>query len=397
MAYQYHSQKIVPGDTFLCLPGADAYVADAQARGAIAVQHVTRAEMAKIADDYYKRPSQKLTVLGVTGTNGKTTTINLIAQLLRAAGFNPMMSGTLTGNLTTRESLDLQASMSDAWSSGYTHFVMEVSSHGIDQGRVLEIAFAGKGLTNITQDHLDYHHTLEEYKRVKMEFMRHYPGWAVLPGDYAKETLPENFPLWGEFNRQNAQLAKAMVRRLGISETVVDVALGNAKAPKGRFEAVDTQGLGFSVVVDYAHAPDGIKQVLETARRVMAEKNMSGQLWIVFGCGGDRDKTKRPIMGQLAAELADRVVVTSDNPRTEDPQLIIQEIVSGIPQSAIHNLQFVDRREALRFVVEHAQAGDFIVVAGKGHEDYQIIGKEKFHFDDREELEQAIEIRLGQS
>jgi UDP-N-acetylmuramoyl-L-alanyl-D-glutamate--2,6-diaminopimelate ligase len=396
MVFQYDSRKINPGDVYLCLPGGERYQNNARKRGAKEIRTLSRAEMAALASEYYRHPSHKLCVLGVTGTNGKTTTVTLLGQMLASAGFRPKVSGTLTGSLTTPESLDLQRAMAEALHEGCSHFVMEVSSHGIAQDRVRHIQFAGKGLTNITQDHLDFHGSFENYRETKLMFMREFPGWALLPADYEKIRLPPEYPLLGQFNRQNAQLAKAMLLRLGIAETPLDAALSRAQAPKGRFQAVDTGALGFYAVVDYAHTPDGLAQVLTTAREVMRDRRLTGVLWAVFGCGGDRDAKKRPIMGAIAARLADQIVVTSDNPRSENPQSIIAAILNGIPNDQrLSTKDFPDRREAIRYVSAHAQPGDFIVVAGKGHEDYQIIGAEKFPFDDAEELQKALQIRLA--
>ncbi|NBV41998.1 UDP-N-acetylmuramoyl-L-alanyl-D-glutamate--2,6-diaminopimelate ligase [bacterium] len=387
--YHFDSRKIRPGDTFICLPGGEAHIEDAKSRGAVEVLRMTRSELAEFANRIYQTPSKQLKVIGVTGTNGKTTVTHLIAHGLKAAGYKPALLGTLNAALTTPESLDIAQAMRAHADAGGTHFVMEVSSHAIHQGRISGIDFDVRVLTNITQDHLDYHKTFEAYKAVKMSFMAG-PGASIYPERFETEALGFSVPLPGRFNYKNFQAAVAVLRHYKIPEPVINASMASATAPPGRFERV-SEGQDFDVIVDYAHTPDGLENVLKEAR-IMADMTQ-GRVITVFGCGGDRDRTKRPKMGRIAEQIADVVVVTSDNPRTEDPDAIIDEIKTGLerPDAVV---VFVDRRDAIRYAISVAQKGDVVVLAGKGHETYQILGKESVHFDDREVARESIQARL---
>ncbi|MGE4169470.1 MAG: Mur ligase family protein [Candidatus Margulisiibacteriota bacterium] len=389
--YVCNSKLCQPGDTFICLPGGEASVADAQARGATTVLHMTRAEMGVFANKTFDNPSEKLTVIGVTGTNGKTTVTHLIAQGLTAAGFKSAVLGTLNAPLTTPESIQVLEAMKQHVDAGGTHFVMEVSSHAIDQGRIDPIHFSIRVLTNITRDHLDYHGTFENYKATKLKFMRAGTP-AIFPEDYAKETIDYPTQLLGEFNHQNIQAAQAALKACGLDAATIAKALGQAKPPAGRLEPVRA-GQPFDVLVDYAHTPDGLENILKTLSPIAKAKQ--GKLLVVFGCGGDRDRGKRPEMGRIGAELADVVILTQDNPRTEDPKQIMSDILAGIP-ATFQKLHVIDdRRQAIELAIRMAQKDDVVAIAGKGHETYQIIGTEKTDFDDRIEAQKAIESRLA--
>ncbi|NBV82682.1 UDP-N-acetylmuramoyl-L-alanyl-D-glutamate--2,6-diaminopimelate ligase [bacterium] len=390
MDFHYDSRKIQPGDTFICLPGGERFEADARARGAVAILPMTRDELGDFANVHFGYPSQALTVVGVTGTNGKTTVTHLVAQGLAAAGHSPAVLGTLNAELTTPESIEVARRMRAHLDAGGTHFVMEVSSHAIDQHRIHGIQFAVKLLTNITQDHLDYHTTFEAYQATKLTFMAG-PGASIYPDDFKSIRLDFDVPLPGRFNYQNIQAAVAVLTELGIDSDTIRGAMLRAKAPAGRFEPI-RGGQSFEVIVDYAHTPDGLENVAVEAK-LMAQRS-GGQLMVVFGCGGDRDRTKRPKMGRVAEQYADRIVVTSDNPRSEDPAAIIDEICEGLV-ARDRAIVLPDRRDAIRWAIAHADANDVVLVAGKGHETYQIIKGETHHFDDREECRLAIQDRLS--
>ena len=376
----YDSRTIEPGDIFICLPKGEAFIEEATARGASEVLELTRADMATYAADYYGRPSETLTVVGVTGTNGKTTVTYLVNMLLEKLGQTVAVSGTLSTALTTPESLDLQRMMAEHLAKGGTHFVMEVSSHGIDQNRVAEIDFDVTCLTNISQDHLDYHPSFEDYKACKLRFMQSNGSRAqIYPEDFETVDLPDQLPLLGSFNRQNLQAAVAIVTALGYSDADILPLLPNLSAPPGRFEPVDC-GQAFKVIVDYAHTPDALENVLNTARELVPE---GAKLCCVFGCGGDRDRSKRPLMGEIAARLSDLIIVTSDNPRTEDPKQIIEDILAGVSGTTASTV-IPDRQSAVETAIDRARTGDVIVIAGKGHETYQLLPTGRIDFDDRE-------------
>ncbi len=384
MSYHYDSRKIKPGDTFISLPGGDRYEAMARASGAVDVIRLSRDELGPFANEVFGDPSSKLKVIGVTGTNGKTTVTHLIAHGLRESGCFPAVLGTLNAELTTPESFESLRRMRDHVNAGGTHFVMEVSSHAIHQNRISGIKFDARVLTNITPDHLDYHKTFEAYRAVKLSFL-HGEGISIGPDQFSTIEFGFDLPLPGRFNRLNFQAAAAVLRQFGVS----DNALKSATAPPGRFEPI-VLGQPFDVVVDYAHTPDGLENVLHEARRIADAR--SGRLWVVFGCGGDRDRGKRPVMGEIAARIADMVVVTSDNPRSEDPAEIARSIVSGIPDPS-RVLTMLDREFAIAAAIEKAMPGDVVLVAGKGHETDQIVGEMRHHFDDREVCRNQLKAR----
>ncbi|MEM9543485.1 MAG: UDP-N-acetylmuramoyl-L-alanyl-D-glutamate--2,6-diaminopimelate ligase [Cyanobacteria bacterium P01_E01_bin.42] len=400
---------------------------------------------AQIAAKFYNNPTQQMQAIGVTGTNGKTTTTHLIEFFLNCTQTPTALLGTLyarwpgyeeTASYTTPFAIDLQKQLAAAAEAGSKYAVMEVSSHALDQGRVKECAFAASVFTNLTQDHLDYHPTMEDYFEAKaLLFNEEYlKGRGIINFDdpYGKrliDRLPSdrvwsysitdaNADLWlrdlayeadgvkgtlhtpkgeaafqsplvGQFNLANLLAAIGTVLHFGIELEQIIPHLSSFSGVPGRMERVQLdsqQDIG--VIVDYAHTPDSLENMLKAARPFIP-----GRAICVFGCGGDRDRTKRPKMGKIAAELADLAVVTSDNPRTEDPDRILQDILEGIP-SEIEPIVEGDRAKAIRKAILEAKPGDGVLIAGKGHEDYQILGTEKIHFDDREQAREALQLRL---
>ncbi|MBP0020661.1 MAG: UDP-N-acetylmuramoyl-L-alanyl-D-glutamate--2,6-diaminopimelate ligase [Cyanobacteria bacterium SBLK] len=400
---------------------------------------------AKIAAKFYNNPTQHLQAIGVTGTNGKTTTTHLIEFFLSRTQSPTALFGTLyarwpgyekTASYTTPFAIDLQGQLAAAADAGSQYAVMEVSSHALEQGRVKECVFEVGAFTNLTQDHLDYHPTMEDYFEAKaLLFAEEYlKGRGIINFDdpYGKrliDRLPSdrvwsysikdaNADLWlrdlayeadgvrgtlhtpkgeiafqsplvGQFNLANLLAAVGTVLHLGIELEQIIPHLSDFSGVPGRMERVQIdpqQDIG--VIVDYAHTPDSLENMLKAARPFIL-----GRVICVFGCGGDRDRTKRPKMGKIAAELADLAVVTSDNPRTENPEQILQDILEGIP-SDIEPIVEGDRSRAIRKAILEAKPGDGILIAGKGHEDYQILGTEKIHFDDREQAREALKLRF---
>ncbi|WP_034631321.1 UDP-N-acetylmuramoyl-L-alanyl-D-glutamate--2,6-diaminopimelate ligase [Desulfotruncus alcoholivorax] len=464
----YDSRQAGPGFLFVAIKGYKTdghfYVRDAVARGAtaVAVQEVvdvppgiarvmvsnTRQILPVISARYYGYPARKMKLIGVTGTNGKTTTTNLINAVYQEQGLKTGLIGTIHNRIgnrllavehTTPESTDLQRLLDQMSQEGVQALVMEVSSHALALGRVDQCEYDTAVFTNITQDHLDFHGTMEEYLEAKTLLFRglgvnaqktgkkhavinaddpaaeklinacsvdvltygiEQPADVVardvlvtargvcFTAEVPGETINLHLKLTGKFNVYNALAAVAACIAGGIPVPVIKRALEGVTGVPGRFELVD-RGQDFAVIVDYAHTPDGLQNVLSTAREIT-----SGRLITVFGCGGDRDRTKRPQMGAITARMSDLAVVTSDNPRTEDPMSIIEDILPGIRGITGANYVVIpDRREAIRQAVREAKSGDVVVIAGKGHEDYQIIGARRMHFDDREEAAEALELR----
>ncbi|WP_009546055.1 UDP-N-acetylmuramoyl-L-alanyl-D-glutamate--2,6-diaminopimelate ligase [Crocosphaera subtropica] len=400
---------------------------------------------AEVAAAFYHYPAQQLNMIGVTGTNGKTTTTHLIEYFLSQCQKPTALIGTLytrwpgfqqTAVHTTPFAPELQEQLAEAVSANNEYCVMEVSSHALAQGRVKQCPFKVSVFTNLTQDHLDFHKDMEDYFAAKqllftpdylqekaiinlddpygkrlIESLKPEQVWSYSVGDtqadfYTRDltyrgngvtgtlhtplgTVNFTSPLVGQFNLSNVLAAVAAVLHLGLDLTTIIETLPHFLGVPGRMERVqinDKQDI--TVIVDYAHTPDSLENSLKAARPFI-----QGQLICVFGCGGDRDRTKRPLMGQASAELADVSVVTSDNPRTEDPQRILEDILTGIPET-VEPFVISDRAEAIKTAILQAKPGDGVLIAGKGHEDYQILGTEKIHFDDREEAGKALEIRL---
>jgi UDP-N-acetylmuramoyl-L-alanyl-D-glutamate--2,6-diaminopimelate ligase len=396
---------------------------------------------AKIAAAFYGYPGHALNLVGVTGTNGKTTITHLIEYFLERAGKNTALMGTLytrwkgfseTATHTTPFAIDLQKQLAAAVNAGNEYGIMEVSSHALAQGRVLGCQFEVAVFSNLTQDHLDYHKDMEDYFSAKaLLFSPDYlVGRAIIniDDDYGKR-LVETFgkdktwsysvnntsadlsmseliyqpngvsgmmhtpmgsiafksPLVGQYNLENLLSAVGAVLHLGIDLEAIATAIPDFPGVPGRMERVQINPVqDISVIVDYAHTPDSLENLLKASRPFIP-----GKMICVFGCGGDRDRTKRPKMGKIAAELADIAVVTSDNPRTEDPNMILQDVLAGIPKG-INPTVICDRAAAIRTAILQAQPGDGVLLAGKGHEDYQILGTEKIHFDDREHARDAL-------
>jgi UDP-N-acetylmuramoyl-L-alanyl-D-glutamate--2,6-diaminopimelate ligase len=446
----YDNRLAERGTLFFCVPGftrdGHEFAADAVARGAVALvveRHLellvpqiqvpsVRAAMAPAAAAFYGDPTASLDVVGVTGTNGKTTTAFLIRELLQAAGRSTGLLGTVKSVIggvehevkrTTPEAIDLQRTFSEMRAKGDVACAIEVSSHALALHRADAIHFAAAVFTNLTQDHLDFHPTMEDYFAAKrVLFSGEHPGLPAPPAaivniddpygarlaselaqpitfalraagaDYRGAEIDTGLegstftvhtpdgpialrsPLRGEFNVYNAIGALAAARALGVSAETCVAAIASAGQVPGRFQTVD-EGQPFAVVVDYAHTPDSLENVLRAARGLTRSR-----LRVVFGCGGDRDRGKRPLMGEIARRLADDVFVTSDNPRSEDPEAIIAEILEGSGTAVAHD---PDRHAAIARAIESARPGDVVVIAGKGHEQGQEFADgRKLPFDD---------------
>lgn len=467
---KYRSDEVVPGDAFFCIVGTkvdghsfaqDAidhgakvivaerkvYLADATDVTEIIVSDSRRA-MAQAAANFHGNPSADFDLVGVTGTNGKTTTTYLVEHIASVAGFKTGVIGTIGNRIgsamehaerTTPESCDLQALFARMRDAGCQKVAMEVSSHALDLERTWGTRFAVTAFTNLTQDHLDYHKTFEAYFEAKaLLFSKDYPARRVICVDdkWGKELLKRcsaagdhvvttgfepaaqihpvsvnyatthtdvvlsvrdqeyafTYPLAGRFNVSNVMTAFGIGLELGINPASIVEALESAPQVPGRMERVHAahEG-GVSVFVDYAHTPDALEKALSAVEHLT-----KGRTIVVFGCGGDRDAAKRPIMGR-AALSADFAVVTSDNPRTEDPDAIIADILPGMREGEGRYVVEPDRRRAIAAAIAHAEPGDSILVAGKGHEDYQIIGTEKTHFSDAETVREELERAFGQA
>jgi UDP-N-acetylmuramoyl-L-alanyl-D-glutamate--2,6-diaminopimelate ligase len=434
---QENSRLCEAGDLFVAIPGSRQdglrYVDDARARGAIAVAaerdpgggipwlKVGRARRAaaRLADLIYGDPSRHLALVGVTGTNGKTTTAHLLAQLLPGPvgtigtlGASYPGAREATENTTPGPSA-LRRYLREMVRSGCGGCIMEVSSHGLDQGRVAELRFAAAVYTNLSGDHLDYHGSMEAYASAKASLFEGLDSaaFAVLNGadpacarirtraqvvhfaadEVAPDALGTRFrwrgrqvrvPLVGRHNAENSAAALEAACALGADPDECVAALAGVLPVRGRLQPVQTRP--FLVLVDYAHTDDGLEKVLRAAREVTP-----GRLHAVFGCGGDRDRSKRPRMGAAAARWADRVIVTNDNPRSEEPERIAAEVVSGMGtrRPDVH----LDRRAAIFEAISAARPGDTVLIAGKGHETYQIVGEARLPFDDADVARQAID------
>lgn len=417
--HDFATDAVTAGATVLLvdrrLPAVDARVPQ------IVVRDV-RLAMGRLAAAIWGTPSTHLQLVGVTGTNGKTTTTALIGSIMRAAGWTTEVMGTLSGRFTTPEAPVLQESLADCVARGVKGVAMEVSSHALQLHRVDGTRFAAGVFTNLSRDHLDLHGTMDAYFAAKARlFDSTFTDIAVVNVDdafgerlaadcqvkvvpfgradltdlsitavshsYAWRGLPIRVPLGGSFNVSNSLAAATVAREIGIDPAAVVEGLASVPAVPGRFESIDG-GQNFSVLVDYAHTPDGLAAVLRSAR----DSNPNGRVIVVFGCGGDRDKAKRPLMGEIAATLADEVVVTSDNPRSEDPKSINAAIVAGIPDHLRHRLVGVnvDRADAIQLGIGRAAEGDVVVIAGKGHEITQTFGTTVEPFDDRVVAREAL-------
>jgi UDP-N-acetylmuramoyl-L-alanyl-D-glutamate--2,6-diaminopimelate ligase len=436
------SRTVRPGSLFCCVPGACAdgheFAPSAVASGASAllVEHELPLDVAQIvtADartatgwlsaSFYGHPFDSFVGVGVTGTNGKTTTSQLIGAALRHLGHRVEVLGTLSGERTTPEAPDLQRLAAGWRGAGITACAMEVSSHALALQRVAGARFDVAVFTNLGRDHLDFHGTIERYFAAKsLLFEPDLAGVGIVNVDdvhgraladhagirivrfsmadvtdvrvspthhsYRWRGAEVSVGIGGGFNVMNSLAAATACAELGFTSGEVADALSSAGVVPGRFEPIDV-GQPFSVVVDYAHTPEGLRQALLAARSAAS----GGRLIVVFGCGGDRDPEKRPAMGAAAAELADAVVITSDNPRSEDPAAIIDATVSGVPAGYRTNVVIEpDRRSAIALALTMAEAGDVVLVAGKGHETTQTVGRRVLPFDDRIVVRELLEVR----
>ena len=418
--HQFAMQAVAAGASALLVEEAVSGLPDSVA--VITVANVREA-LGKIASAAFGHPSRSLIMVGITGTNGKTSTAAMVASILRAAGKSTEVLGTLSNVRTTPEAIDLQAFLHRCVSEGATHVVMEVSSHALAQDRVSGVMFDVAIFTNITRDHLDYHKTDEAYFAAKAKlFTPELARRGVINSDdphgrllldvaaiemvsfaHADATdvtirvdsvsfrwrdLNISLPMGGAFSLMNALAALTACSELGIDhDSLVDGCAQLAQIP-GRFESVaNSHGIG--VVVDYAHTPDGLREVISSARALC-----TGRLIVVFGCGGDRDAGKRPLMGNAAQE-ADIVFITSDNPRSEDPMAIIDAIVSGVTNSSIDVRIEVDRAQAIASAILEARRDDIVVIAGKGHESTQEVAGVHYPFNDVDVAKSALSHKKG--
>lgn len=464
------SREVKPGSLFICLTGAHVnghdYIAKAIEAGAVVLlvsqpvavpAHIavltvgdTRIAMQQCVPFFYDYPGCKMRMIGVTGTNGKTTTTHIIGHILKAQGYKVGIIGTVHVMIgdktypihnTTPDVVDLQHILARMVAEGVTHCIMEVSSHALALGRVAGVEYDTAVFTNLTQDHLDFHKTFENYLAAKCKLFEQVSmpkqhktnkgaviniddpygkqvmaknsaplitygtkGQGTLEGEnltitsktsaydvvYQGKSYPIHMRITGLFNVYNTLAAMGACLFEGVSMEAIIEALSDFTAVPGRFELVE-EGQPFAVVVDYAHTPDGLENILETAQKIVDNK-----ILVVFGCGGDRDATKRPIMGRIAVQYGDKIFVTSDNPRTEDPNQIVEQVAVGVKEALRPDSSYeiiVDRRTAIHEAIKQAEAGDVVIIAGKGHEDYQILKDKTIHFDDREVAREALKER----
>ena len=451
-AVAYDSRKVTEGSLFVAISGfasdGNRFIPMAMEKGAAVVVTAKKPEieipyvlvendrlaLALIGTNYYGHPAESMTMIGVTGTNGKTSTTLLLKQVLeKTIGAKVGLIGTMENLVgdevipterTTPESFELQGLFARMRDAGCTHVVMEVSSHALTLDRVGGVHFHVAAFTNLTEDHLDFHKTMEEYCAAKAMLFercdkavintddRYCPymiekaphdtltvsltGNGDLNGAYPEyhaegvsfevvagldERCTVNVPIPGKFTVYNTMTVIGIAKQLGISLEDSAKVLETVQGVKGRIEVVPTPGKDYSVLIDYAHTPDGLENVLSSVREFC-----KGRLISVFGCGGDRDPIKRPIMGEIGVKLADFAIITSDNPRTEEPEAIIADIVKGVNESMGEYTVICDRRAAIRYAMDIAKKDDIIVLAGKGHETYQEINGVKHHLDEREEV-----------
>ncbi|HID55572.1 TPA: UDP-N-acetylmuramoyl-L-alanyl-D-glutamate--2,6-diaminopimelate ligase [Candidatus Poribacteria bacterium] len=464
---EHDSRRVAQGYAFVCLTGfkqdGHRFICDAIKRGAVllvserdlhTVDGVGRVKvkdareaLALMAANFYGNPSSELKVIGVTGTNGKTTTAHLTWSILGSAGVRSAIFGTIAHRIgshlmpalnTTPDGLEIQRMLRKSLDEELDGVVMEVSSHALELKRVDGVRFDVGVFTNLTWDHLDFHGTFERYREAKLKLMDLLKtgGYAVInlddpsagfflkraksagagiigyglnsrDGEISADPIDSTInglrfrlktpigegmielKLPGGHNIYNAMAASGVGVAMGLSFDVIKAGLESLERVAGRFEPVDL-GQDFAVIVDYAHTPDALKGALKTARRLT-----KGRLISIFGCGGDRDKAKRPRMGEISTRLADHTIITSDNPRTEEPMEIIRQILKGVRPDSSYEVE-PDRERAIAKAIRSAQKDDLILIAGKGHEDYQIIGDQKIHFDDREVAAKYIKEVLGE-
>lgn len=455
------SRKVAAGTVFIAVRGTvsdgHAFIGKAIEQGAVAIVCETlpptvndkityiqvkdsAAACGLMADAFYDFPSGQLKVVGVTGTNGKTTTVTLLYKLFEALGYKSGLISTVQNHIhdkvesathTTPDPISIHHLLKRMVDAGCTHAFMEVSSHAIHQQRITGIRYVGGIFTNITHDHLDYHKTFDEYIRVKKSYFDNLPADAFaltnaddkrglvmlqntkaakcsyslkVPANIKGKVLENNltglvmmvdgheahFRLIGTFNAYNLLAVYGAATLLGEDKLKVLATLSGLQGAPGRFETYTSPKDKILGIIDYAHTPDALINVLATINQL---RTQGQQLMTVVGCGGDRDRTKRPIMAQVACEHSDKAILTSDNPRSEDPEEILNEMEAGLtPVQKRKSLRITDRREAIKVACTLAQPGDIVLVAGKGHETYQEIKGVKHHFDDREILNEAFEI-----
>jgi UDP-N-acetylmuramoyl-L-alanyl-D-glutamate--2,6-diaminopimelate ligase len=482
----YHSKQVEKDFLFAAIRGVEAdghqFVNEAIERGAAAlvleqereVSNRTmvlvpdsRRALAKISSNFYGDPSSRLSLIGITGTNGKTTTTYLVESIFKKAGWNAGVIGTINYRFgqkttpapnTTPESLDLQRILWEMVREGISHVIMEVSSHGLDLDRVFGCQFDGVVFTNLTSEHLDYHKTLKQYFESKKKLFSDHlvksrkerrfavtnhddsRGEEMIKGidlpvlrygltpscDVTADQVTSSFEglscriktpkgdfsihskLAGNFNLYNILAAVAVGMAMGIPLETLREGVEGLEGVSGRFEKVENKA-GLHVIIDYAHTQDALERVLLGLKNILEGGTQnSGKMITVFGCGGDRDRTKRPLMGEVAGRYSDLAILTSDNPRTEDPLAIMEEVEKGLKSLRLKEwdqdelkswrsrkgyVRVPDRREAIRTAIRLALPSDTVLIAGKGHEDYQIVGKKKFPFDDRIEAKKALEER----
>lgn len=445
----YDSRNTKQGDVFVAISGfatdGHEFAAAAQQKGAVCVVcereiegidipkiivKNSRETLAQMSHAFFGHPSKNFRLISVTGTNGKTTVTYLIREILKHTGKKVGLIGTnqnmigdsvLHTERTTPESYELAKLFRQMADEGCDYVVMEVSSHSLELHRVSGCDFYAAAFTNLTQDHLDFHETMEKYLNAKIKLFKMCKYGIINTDDIYGEQVAkgascdittygistgdikatnERFGIGGvefdclgthikldipgRFSIYNALCAAATAFVIGIKPDDISAALKKAKGVKGRAELVPT-GRDFSIIIDYAHTPDGLKNILESAREFA-----KGRLVVLFGCGGDRDKTKRPVMGRIAGELADYCIITSDNPRTEEPAAIIRDILAGMKDSTAEYVVVENRRDAIGFAINGAQSGDVIVLAGKGHETYQVLADKTIHFDEREVVSEIL-------
>ena len=447
------SRKVGPGFAFVCINGFNMdghkYAIDAEKSGAAVIicEKATGAENEVIVPDthaayavmsanYFGNPANKLKLVGVTGTNGKTSVTYMLKSIIESKGYKTGVIGTIQNLIgdkiiestnTTPDAYALNRLFKEMLDAGCEYVIMEASSHALDQKRIYSLNFEVAAFTNLTQDHLDYHLTMDNYFCAKKKLFEMCKTAVIniddpygkdlanqlscnvctyaavdrgatfsanginmkpdgieyeMVGDYTIRRI--KLKTGGNFSVYNSLCAAVCARQLGFSYDEISEALAAMPGVKGRAEVIDT-GRPFTVIIDYAHTPDGLENILKTFKELK-----KGRLVCLFGCGGDRDATKRPIMGSIAAKYSDFVIVTSDNPRSEDPKKIIDDIVVGINKNKTPYVIIENRIEAIKFAIHKAQKDDIIILAGKGHENYQILKTGKIHLDEREIIAEAL-------
>lgn len=445
---EYDSRRVQKGDMFCCINGTfqdgHIYAEGAVKAGAVAllverrlpidvpqiIVKNSRIAMAELAAEFYGHPTNGIPIIGITGTNGKTTTTYMIKSIAEQAGLKVGLVGTIRNyagdksihtERTTPESVELQSVFRTMRDEGVDIIVMEVSSHSLDQERVHGISYTIGGFTNLTQDHLDYHKTFDNYLAAKKKMFERSEFAVLNADDYHSDLIMDGLdipsirygvrsenaqlratnieicaknlefdltcPLGmkhitvaipGLFNVFNAMLAAGVALQLGFSLDCIEKGLASINGVSGRMEALNTDGFDFTVILDFAHTPDGLENLLSSVREFA-----KGRVISVFGCGGDRDNLKRPIMGETGGRYSDFCVITSDNPRTEDPMRIINMVLEGVNRTACEHIVIENRRDAIKYALSIAQEGDVVVLAGKGHENYQEINGIKHPFDEK--------------